>query len=253
MLNAIIIEDERHALDKLVQTLAELGTETQVTATLSTVKESIEYLSTHPDADIIFSDVQLSDGLSFDIFSQRKVNIPVIFITAYNEYIIKAFDHNGIDYLLKPVEKEDLGKALLKYNMLKEHFSSNSNSFQQIAQLLQAKHKTRLIVKKGIEHLSVMLDDIVLFYTENKIVYVIDRFGRKYLVDKNLSELEEDLDEKMFFRVNRQYIINIKYVKGFKPYEKVKLQVDLNIPEINHPIIISQETAPAFRSWMYEA
>jgi DNA-binding LytR/AlgR family response regulator len=233
--------------------LAELGTETQVTATLSSVKESIEYLSTHPDADIIFSDVQLSDGLSFDIFSKRKVNIPVIFITAYNEYIIRAFDHNGIDYLLKPVEKEDLGKALLKYNMLKEHFSANANSFQQIAEQLQAKHKTRLIVKKGIEHLSVQLDDIVLFYTENKIVYVIDRFGRKYLVDKNLSELEEELDEKLFFRVNRQYIINIKYVKGFKPYEKVKLQVDLNIPEINHPIIISQETAPAFRSWMYEA
>lgn len=253
MLNAIIIEDERHALDMLVQTISELPIEVNISATLSSVKESIEYLDSHHDADIIFSDVQLSDGLSFDIFSQKKINIPVIFVTAYDEYIIKAFDHNGIDYLLKPVDKDDLEKAILKYNMLKQHFSSNSVSFQQISEFLQTKHRTRLIVKKGIEHLSILLEDIVLFYTENKVVYVIDKLGRKFLADKNLSELEAELDEKMFFRVNRQYIINIRFVKGFKPYEKVKLQVDLNIPDINHPIIISQETAPAFRSWMYEA
>jgi DNA-binding LytR/AlgR family response regulator len=110
-----------------------------------------------------------------------------------------------------------------------------------------------LIVKKGLESISLRLEDIVLFFTENKIVYVVDQWGKKYLIDRNLGELEEDLDNNIFFRANRQYIVNINYIKGFKPYEKVKLQIDLVPAELNYSIIISQETAPAFRKWMYEA
>ena len=104
-----------------------------------------------------------------------------------------------------------------------------------------------------MENISLRLEDIILFFTENKIVYVVDKWSKKYLVDRNLGELEEDLDDNIFFRANRQYIININYIKGFKSYEKVKLQVDLIIPELNYCIIISQETAPAFRKWMHEA
>jgi DNA-binding LytR/AlgR family response regulator len=104
-----------------------------------------------------------------------------------------------------------------------------------------------------MENIAMRLEDIVLFYTENKIVYVIDKNGKKYMTDKNLSDLEDELDDVIFFRANRQYIVNLNYVKGFKAYEKVKLLVDLIIPELNHCIIISQETAPAFRKWMYEA
>ena len=116
-----------------------------------------------------------------------------------------------------------------------------------------SKKKTRLLVRKGLENISLRLDEIALFYTENKIVYVVDQSGKKYLADKNLTDLEDELDENTFFRANRQYIVNINFVKGFKAYEKVKLLVDLNVPETNHCIIISQETAPAFRKWMYEA
>ena len=104
-----------------------------------------------------------------------------------------------------------------------------------------------------MENISLRMEDIVIFYTENKIVYVIDRSGKKYLCDKNLAELEQSLDENIFFRANRQYIININFIKGFKSYEKVKLQVDLTLPELNHCIIVSQETAPLFREWMYNA
>src|ERR1700712_5957933 len=123
MLNAIIIEDERPAMEVLVKALSELSTTVNVTARLSSVKESIEYITGHPDTDIIFSDVQLSDGLSFDIFSQTGVQIPVIFITGYDDYMMMAFENNGIDYLMKPVTKADLDKALLKYNKLQTHFS----------------------------------------------------------------------------------------------------------------------------------
>jgi DNA-binding LytR/AlgR family response regulator len=108
-------------------------------------------------------------------------------------------------------------------------------------------------VKKGLESISLRLEDVVLFFTENKIVYVVDQWGKKYLIDRNLGELEEDLDNSIFFRANRQYIVNINYIKGYKPYEKVKLQIDLVPTELNYSIIISQETAPAFRKWMYEA
>jgi DNA-binding LytR/AlgR family response regulator len=252
MLNAIIIEDERPALESLVNTIAAVADDVQVIATLNSVRESIEFLSTNPPADLIFSDVQLGDGLSFEIFSQSGNRTPVIFITGYDEFMLNAFEYNGIDYLLKPVDKEGLRKALVKYRMLEKHFAGH-NSMNNLLNYIGNHKKKRLVVKKGLENISLRLEDVVLFYTENKIVYVIDRSGKKYLADKNLGELEESLDENIFFRANRQYIININFIKGFKSYEKVKLQVDLTLPELNHCIIVSQETAPQFREWMYNA
>jgi DNA-binding LytR/AlgR family response regulator len=110
-----------------------------------------------------------------------------------------------------------------------------------------------LLVKKGLENIAVRLEDIALIYTQNKLVYVIDRYSKKYVSDRTLTELEDELDKTIFFRVNRQYIVNINYVRSFKPHEKVKLLIDITIPEINHSIVISQETAPAFRKWMHDA
>lgn len=252
MINAIIIEDEKPALENLVSTLSAIASDVQVTARLATVRESIEYLSHQPNADLIFSDVQLGDGLSFEIFNQSGIRIPVIFITGYDEFMLNAFEYNGIDYLLKPVDKECLRKALNKYRMLEKHFTDH-HSISNLLQYIGNHKKKRMIVKKGMENISLRLEDTVLFYTENKIVYVIDRHGKKYLADKNLSELEEDMDNTVFFRANRQYIININFVRGFKSYEKVKLVIDLTLPEINHCIIVSQEMAPQFREWMYNA
>jgi DNA-binding LytR/AlgR family response regulator len=252
MLNTIIIEDERTAQEHLKQTLADVADDIRVVATLESVKESIEYISSNPEADLIFSDVQLGDGLSFEIFNQSGNRTPVIFVTGYDEFMLNAFEYNGIDYLLKPVDKDGLSKALVKYRMLEKHFASH-HSMNNLLQYIGNHKKKRLMVKKGMENISLRMEDIVIFYTENKIVYVIDRCGKKFLADKNLGELEEMLDENIFFRANRQYIININFIKGFKSYEKVKLQVDLTIPDINHCIIVSQETAPLFREWMYNA
>jgi len=253
MLNAIIIEDEKPALENLMNTIAAVADDIHVIATLTTVKESIEFLSTNHSADLIFSDVQLGDGLSFEIFYQSGNRTPVIFVTGYDEFMLNAFEYNGIDYLLKPVDNEALRKALVKYRMLEKHFASHHSSMNNLLQYIGNHKKCRLMVKKGMENISLRIEDIALFYSENKIVYVIDRLGKKYLADKNLSELEQSLDESIFFRANRQYIININFIKGFKSYEKVKLQIDLTLPELNHSIIVSQETAPQFREWMYNA
>lgn len=255
MLNAIIIEDEKPAMEVLVKMLGEVSTGVNIKARLNSVKESIEFFTAHTDADIIFSDVQLSDGLSFEILKQTGVQIPVIFTTGYDKFMMMAFENNGIDYLLKPISKSDLDKALLKYKNLQTHFSNQgiNSPVENLVKFISSRKKERLLVKKGLENIALRLEDITLFYTENKVVYVLDRFSKKYISDKTLTELEEELDENTFFRANRQYIININYVRCFKPFEKVKLSVDLNIPDINHSITISQETAPAFRKWMFEA
>jgi DNA-binding LytR/AlgR family response regulator len=253
MTKAIIIEDEKLASKYLVSKLHELAPDIEIEAILTDVAQSIHYLSGKPDADVIFSDVQLSDGLSFSIFKKVALDMPVIFITAYDKFIVNAFEHNGIDYLLKPVSDEDLLKAVNKYRKLEKHFSGgNQHLLDAVLQQLGIRKKSRLVVKRGQEHLFLLPEDVVLFYTENKIVYIIDKNGKKFLVDKNLSDLEEELDPGTFFRANRQYIVNINYVKGYKSYERVKLQLDLHV-NVNHCIVISQETAPLFKKWIFSA
>jgi DNA-binding LytR/AlgR family response regulator len=253
MLKLIIIEDEQPVYDHLVKTLQSVQPDAQIVMHISSVNQGIDYMSRAPQADLILSDIQLCDGLAFEIFNHARNFIPVIFITGYDNFMLNAFNHNAIDYLLKPVTPKELSLALEKYKLLKQHFAGNATQFDNLMKYVTGHKKTRLLVRKGLENMILKLDDIVLLYTENKIVYVMDKFGKKYIADKNLTDLEEELDDTVFFRVNRQYILNLNYIKGYKPYEKVKLVVELSVPELNHVIIVSQETAPDFRKWMYEA
>lgn len=246
MIKTVIIEDERLIAEEFTKMLMRASGEMEIIGSFSTVKESVDFLSANDSPDLIFSDVQLPDGLSFDIFNKVHVKSPVIYVTAYDNYILNAFESNGIDYLLKPVDQKDIEKTLEKYKTFKDHFDNHRsfiNSFYK-------KQKTRLLVRKGIENIILRTSDIVIIYTENKLVYVIDKDGKKYIADKNLSDLDEELNPGVFFRVNRQYIINIGFVKSYKAYEKVKLQIDLTMPELQHQIIVSQEMAPCFRKWI---
>ncbi|HWJ30468.1 MAG TPA: LytTR family DNA-binding domain-containing protein [Flavisolibacter sp.] len=255
MTTAVIIEDEKRASDHLASLLMEVDPDLSIVASLASVSESIDYLSENFHIDLIFSDVQLADGLSFNIFSHISVCAPVIFVTGYDRFMLNAFESNGIDYLLKPVSREDLHKALIKYRNLKKHFSLQEHelTMKYLMQFNGLQKKSRIVVRKGFENISLLLSDVVLFYTENKITYVIDKNGKKYMSDKNLTDLEKELDDKTFFRASRQYILNINYIKGFKTYERVKLWVELTLHDFSHSIIISQETAPHFRKWILEA
>lgn len=221
---------------------------------LSTVRESVDYLSEFPDADIIFCEVCLEDGLAFDIFNRIWVNIPIIFISSSLELRPKAFENNAIDFLLRPIKPDHLEKTLEKYYVFQQHFSKymNRHTIQNLSMEPFTSKKTKLVVKKGIENVVLKLEDIVMIYTENKVSYVIDNKGIKYISNKNLGELERELDNSLFFRISRQYILNINYIKSFKSFEKVKLKVDISIPVVKQPIIISQETARAFRKWVQE-
>ncbi|HEX2608045.1 MAG TPA: LytTR family DNA-binding domain-containing protein [Flavisolibacter sp.] len=253
MIKTIIIEDEKPVLDNLIHVLAQVSQDIHITATLSSVKEGMNYMSAQPEADLILSDVQLTDGLSFEIFNEVKTNIPVIFITAFDHFMLSAFEYNGIDYLLKPVSQSDLSKALSKYQKLERHFSADYGAaLQKFVQPFGGKRKQHLLVRRGLENILLRLEDVVLFYTENKVVFVLDQQGKKYVCDKNLSDLEMELDASVFFRANRQYIVNIEYIRSFKAYEKVKLKIDLSLTDADHFIIVSQETAPLFKKWISE-
>ena len=256
MLNAIIIEDEKPAMEALIQDLGIIDPGINIKARLSTVKESIGFFSNEKKdsiADIIFSDVQLSDGLSFDIFSTIPVNIPVIFITGYDEFMMQAFETNGIDYLLKPVDREQLDKALAKFHNLQKHFAhTTANDINRLNGYLVQHGKKRVLVKKGNEYIPLRVEDIAFFFTENKIVFAVDQFGKKFQADKNLGDFEVEMDPATFFRANRQYLVNINFIKGFMSYEKVKIILDLAIAAPAHHIIISQETAPQFRKCINE-
>ena len=247
MIRIVIIEDERLIAEELRHRLSTLSKEVEITAILATAVQGIDYFSKENHTDLILSDIQLPDGLSFEIFNAVACEVPVIFITGFDRFIINAFENNGIDYLLKPVDDKDLQKVQNKYKMLDQHFAKRQQFFDSFS-----KCRKRLVVRKGLANILLRLEDIVLFYTESKIIYTIDREGRKYICDKNLTELEMELSEANFFRVNRQYIVNAEHIRGYKAYEKVKLVVDLAVPGMDHLIIVSQENAPYFRRWMNE-
>ena len=252
MISVVIIEDDLITSDLLVSMLQETHKDVEIKAVIRSVQEGVNYFKSYGEIDLIFSDIQLTDGLSFSIFEKVKITCPIIFISSYDQYLINAFEYSGIDYIIKPFTKENLLQALKKYNTLKQHFSTN-NPLKIFLNEYGVDKKTRIIVKKGASYVSLLLSDVVLFYTENLVVYVLDSKGIKYLIDKSLNLLENELDKRKFFRVNRQYILNINYIQAYKNYERVKLLISLTLKETDHLIIVGQEKAKLFRQWMSEA
>lgn len=245
----LIIEDEKPAFERLLKMLKENDSGITIIGNITGINESINWFAKNKQPDLILLDVQLSDGLSLEIFSKVKITCPVIFTTAYDEYILDAFNYNGIDYLLKPIKREKLFSALDKYKNLKEHFAQDYfsilNKFNQTGRT----YKERFTVKSGTEFLSVGADETAYFVSEYKLVFLITLSGKKYSCDKNLTQLEGELDPKRFFRVNRNYIISINSIKSFKHFSKGKLIVDIN-PFSKEKIFVSQEKAAQFKEWL---
>lgn len=243
-MKVIIIEDEKTASSKLVKMLEKLDVSINVEARLESVEESIQYLKLNPHPQLAFVDIQLADDVSFEIFNSIDVRFPVIFTTAYDNYIIKALEHNSIDYLLKPITEERLKLALEKVKKLETHFIEYK--FNTLFEKGRPS-KSRFLVKKGIEFVSVSASHIAYFFTEHKIVFLKDRNGEKYIIDKNITELDESLG-KHFFRVNRKYIVHIDAIKSFKSANG-KLQLTLE-PSTKDEVVVSKENAPQFRQWI---
>jgi len=250
MLKILIIEDEEPAAKRLFKLIKETEPDVQLLDTIVSVSGAINWLNTNDCPDIIFSDIQLSDGISFEIFKNTEINCPVIFITAYDQYAIDAFKVNSIDYLLKPVKKEELVSAILKFKKI-----NAKAPVLDIDKLLQAYNnpannfKQRFVVRYG-EHLKTILtQDISYFNTEDKINFLTTKEGRRYAVDYNLDTLEALLDTKSFFRINRQFIISIASISEMFSYSKSRVLIKLNPPS-KHETIVSTERSAQFKAWL---
>lgn len=244
-MKVIIIEDELLAQAKLENMLTVLDNGIDVMAKITSVREALLWLSSHPAPDLAFVDIQLSDDHSFEIFRKHSISFPVIFTTAYDKYLLESFEFNSIDYLLKPVTEEKLKRALDKVKTLERHFVMGN-----VTRLLDASTsgKNRIIARKGTEFIALPLDDVAYFYTEHKIVFARDFSGRQLIVDKNLAELEALVDKTKFFRLNRKYLAQLKAIDRFKP-DNGKIRIFIQ-PEMKEEIHVSKETAPEFRAWM---
>jgi DNA-binding LytR/AlgR family response regulator len=225
--------------------LKALDSSIHVLARLSSVKETLEWLSLNPVPDVAFVDIQLSDNHSFEIFRKHAVQFPVVFTTAFDKYLLESFEFNSIDYLLKPITEEKLKRSLGKIKKLEQHFLQGN-----ILKLINNTNQKsdRIVVKKGTEFIALTLDEIAYFFTDHRIVFVKNFAGNQFIVDKNLGELESDLDKRKFFRINRKYITHISAIEKFKP-DNGKIRVFLK-PEMKEEIHVSKETAPEFRAWI---
>ena len=250
-MTVIIIEDEKPAARRLERLLLEL--EVQVAVKLHSVEESIEWFKNNMHPDLIFLDIQLSDGLSFEIFDEVAIQSAIIFTTAYDEYALQAFKLNSIDYLLKPIDDEELEIAVKKYRVLQHEKQKITLDFEEVKRLLvnpvERDYKKRFTVKVG-QHLKIINgDEIVCFYSENKGTYVVTSEGRNYLLDTTLENLEGSLSPQTFFRVSRKFYININHIKDIISYTNSRLQVKLNHFS-EQEIIVSRERVKDFKLWL---
>ena len=253
-MKTIIIEDEKPAARRLSRMLE--GLDLKVSTMLHSVEEAIHWFQNNKHPDLIFLDIQLSDGLSFEIFDVIEVHSAIIFTTAFDEYALQAFKLNSIDYLLKPIDDEDLEHAVHKY---KTRFKSVTEpnkialDFEDIKKLLvnplEREYKKRFTAKVG-QHIKIInSEDVECFYSENKGTYAATKDGRDYLLDTTLEQLENELKPKVFFRVSRKFFVNIDYIKDIISYTNSRLQIKLN----NNPqleIIVSREKVKDFKLWL---
>ena len=250
-MNVIIIEDEKPAARRLSRLLAEF--DVVVSVMLHSVEESINWFRNNEHPDLIFLDIQLSDGLSFEIFDEVEVKSSIIFTTAYDEYALQAFKLNSIDYLLKPIDDEELEVAVKKFRALKPEPQKLALDFEDIKKLLvnpiEREFKKRYTVKVG-QHLKIInADEVESFYSENKGTYAATTDGRNYLLDTTLENLETELNPKIFFRVSRKFYVNINHIKDIISYTNSRLQIKLN--HFNEQeIIVSRDRVRDFKLWL---
>lgn len=246
----VIIEDEKPAAEKLHKALLQYNADIDVLATLGSVQEATQWFTQHPMPELIFMDIELSDGLSFRLFENISVECPVIFTTAYDEYWQEAFEYNSIEYLLKPVKPEKLGAAMKKYEKLKQYFTDNYKKLMNWQPgAANNGYKKRFLVKRGTDYISIKTEEVAYFYAAHKVVCMVDSSGQKFILDQSLADIEMQLDPAHFYRVNRKYLVNMSAIKRIKTYPKSKLLLEV-APLVTDEIIISQENVASFKQWM---
>lgn len=251
-METVIIEDEEFAAEALEAQILMLRPKARILKVLPSVEEAVEWLGSNAVPDLIFCDIHLSDGNSFEIFRHVNPNCPIIFTTAYDQYAVEAFRLNSIDYLLKPLRRGDLERALLKYEKL--HTAHRGEEIQRLQEFLhqqisEKSKKSRFMVKSGQKIKVVPISEIAYFWAEDGVVMLVNHQGNRYVVNYTLDQLEDQLDTQIFFRANRQLLVNIEAVAEVHPYFKGRLQLRLNPPVGEEPVVSSNKSA-AFKAWL---
>ena len=250
-MKVLIIEDEIPAAKRLRNLLSEQLPTVDILDSLDSVDSAVQWLNTFKRPDLIFMDIQLSDGLSFDIFNQAEVDSPIIFTTAYDEYAVQAFKVNSVDYLLKPIDPAELQQAILKYKNLHESkITYDRMSIQSIINsITQKEYKNRFLVKTGSQLSYIQTNDIAYLYSDDGLVYVMTNSGKRYILDYTLEQLYDLLDPKHFFRINRKIIVKIDAIHRIHTYFNSRLKLEL-LPRTDLEAIVSRERVSDFKSWL---
>ncbi len=256
-MKVLIIEDESATARRLQKLLLEIDPDAEVLAIHESIAQTVTWLSKHGEPDLMFMDINLSDGLSFGVFEEIEVNCPVIFTTAYDQYAIQAFKVNSIDYLLKPVNKENLAESLRKFNKLQHASKENTITIEKldIAKLARAlgiqkpDYMKRLVVRYGEVIKAIETKDVAYFYSDEKIVFMSLKEGKTYPVDFTLDHLEMRLDPELFFRINRKFLINYHAIGKMISYSKSRIKITLD-PPCELEAISSTERSGDFKEWL---
>ncbi|MCB2220428.1 MAG: LytTR family DNA-binding domain-containing protein [Bacteroidetes bacterium] len=250
-MNVLIIEDEPFAQQELIRLLKRINREIHVMACLDSVEESVKWLINSEKPDLIFMDIQLSDGLSFEIFEQTTVSTPVIFTTAFDDYAIRAFKVNSIDYLLKPIEEEELERAIEKFQ--KSHTDGDGyfskQQLEEVLGLYRPAYKSRLVVKLGDKIRHIEAKDIAFFFSEDKVSFLITNESKKYIINYTLEQIEKFMNPADFYRLNRKYIAHINAIESIDKYFNSRLKIGLK-PEVEDDVLISRTKVADFLNWL---
>ena len=250
-MKVVIIEDELPAANRLAKLLQQYSDEVKIIHKADSIEASVRYLSSGENIDLIFMDIQLADGLSFDIFEKVKITSPVIFTTAFDQYTLKAFKVNSIDYLLKPIDESELHRSMEKYQLL--YPKAQTNFSDKILKLMQdinaVKYKERLLIKRGQQLSYLKTDSTAYCFADGKLCYAVDFNGTKYLLESNLSQLEEQLQPDNFYRINRHLLVNIEAVKKVHTWLGGRLKVEI-LPVTTAETVVSRERVNGFKEWL---
>ena len=246
-MKVLLIEDESAAARRLTKMLQEIAPEVEVIDCLDSIEHSLNWLMENPEPDLILMDIHLADGSSFEIFQHVEVKSPVIFITAFDQYALQAFKVNAVDYLLKPIKREELEEAMTRIQRWKKMEGIN---YKQLAEAMQqGGWNKRFLIRLGQNFRVVELKEAAYFYTENKITFLIARNGKRYPLDYSLEKLEEMLPDDQYFRINRQFIIGIEAIQEMYSVSKSRVKLRLN-PPCDIETIVSTERSPVFKKWL---
>ncbi|NUO02165.1 MAG: response regulator transcription factor [Saprospiraceae bacterium] len=253
-MRVLIVEDEQLAIEKLSRTIHEVDKTIEIVGQTDGIETTVQWLRANQEPDLIFLDIELSDGQSFEIFNQTVVNSAVIFTTSYDEYAIQAFKVNSIDYLLKPIKKDDLRQSLEKYARMKQQYGHPAapdiqQLLKDIRGQLAPEYRDRFLVKHGLRMLPIDIVEIAYFYSENSITFLKTKGNVRFILEYSLDELEAMVDPRSFFRANRSFIIHIKSVDAVYPHLNGRLKTDLK-PTSETEVLISREKAQEFKDWL---